>query len=97
MTSDSHLQELQTISAFSRNYNGDTLPSETNNVRTLCDEREMNDGLDRDLNPQWKFQGSPVEAANYTILTDWSPTRDYLIDDFTILGFRPQDEITTEL
>lgn len=96
-TSDSHLQELQTISAFSRSYNGDTLPSEANNVRALCNEREMNDGLDRDLNPQWKFQSSPVEAANYNILTDWSPARDYLIDDFTILGFRPQDEITTEL
>lgn len=97
ITSDSHLQELQTISAFSRNYNGDTLSSEVNNVRTLRDECETNDGLDRDLNPQWKFQSSPVEAANYTILADWSPARDYLIDDFTILGFRPQDEITTEL
>lgn len=97
ITNDAHLQELQTISAFTRSYNGDTLPSETNNVRTLRDECETNDGLDRDLNPQWKFQSSPVEAANYTILADWSPARDYLIDDFTILGFRPQDEITTEL
>ncbi|CAL1686452.1 unnamed protein product [Lasius platythorax] len=97
MTSDSHLQELQTISAFGRSYNSDTLSSEVNNIRALRDEHETNDGLDRDLNPQWKFQGSPVEAANYTILTDWSPARDYLIDDFTILGFRPQDEITTEL
>ncbi|XP_011252578.1 uncharacterized protein LOC105249080 isoform X2 [Camponotus floridanus] len=97
ITSDSHLQELQTISAFGRSYNSDTLPSEANNIRALRDECETNDGLDRDLNPQWKFQSSPVEAANYTILTDWSPARDYLIDDFTILGFRPQDEITTEL
>jgi len=85
---------LQTISAFNRSYNG-TLPLETNSIRVLHDE--VNDGLDRDLNPQWKFQSSPVEAANYTILSDWSPARDYLIDDFTILGFRPQDEITTEL
>lgn len=97
ITSDSHLQELQTISAFGRSYNSDTLPSEANNIRALRDECETNDGLDRDLNPQWKFQSNPVEAANYTILTDWSPARDYLIDDFTILGFRPQDEITTEL
>ncbi|XP_011874354.1 PREDICTED: uncharacterized protein LOC105565623 [Vollenhovia emeryi] len=96
-TSDSHLQELQTISAFNRSYNGGTLPLETNSIRALHDECEVNDGLDRDLNPQWKFQSSPVEAANYTILSDWSPARDYLIDDFTILGFRPQDEITTEL
>ncbi|XP_011691089.1 PREDICTED: uncharacterized protein LOC105452017 [Wasmannia auropunctata] len=95
-TSDSHLQELQTISAFSRGYNG-ALPLEANSIRALHDECEVNDGLDRDLNPQWKFQSSPVEAANYTILSDWSPARDYLIDDFTILGFRPQDEITTEL
>lgn len=38
-----------------------------------------------------------IEAANFTILSEWAPGRDYLIDDFTILGFRPQDEITTEL
>ncbi|XP_018350654.1 PREDICTED: uncharacterized protein LOC108753518 isoform X1 [Trachymyrmex septentrionalis] len=92
----SDCQELQTISAFNRSYNG-TLPLETNNIRALHDECAVNDGLDRDLNPQWKFQSSPVEAANYTILSDWSPAHDYLIDDFTILGFRPQDEITTEL
>ncbi|XP_036145085.1 uncharacterized protein LOC105833743 isoform X2 [Monomorium pharaonis] len=96
-TSDSHFQELQTISAFNRSYNVGALPLETNSIRALHDECEINDGLDRDLNPQWKFQSSPVEAANYTILSDWSPARDYLIDDFTILGFRPQDEITTEL
>ncbi|KYN05046.1 hypothetical protein ALC62_04034 [Cyphomyrmex costatus] len=91
----SDCQELQTISAFNRSYNG-TLPLETN-IRALHDECGVNDGLDRDLNPQWKFQSSPVEAANYTILSEWSPAHDYLIDDFTILGFRPQDEITTEL
>ncbi|XP_067212679.1 uncharacterized protein T48 isoform X2 [Linepithema humile] len=95
--SDSHLQELQGISVFNRSYNGALGALETNSVRMLQDECETNDGLDRDLNPQWKFQSSPVEAANYTILSDWSPARDYLIDDFTILGFRPQDEITTEL
>lgn len=87
----SHFQELA-ISTFNHNYPaGATLP-ETNRA---VDECETN-GLDRDLNPQWEFQ-STVEAANYTILSDWSPARDYLIDDFTILGFRPQDEITTEL
>jgi len=99
MTSDLHLQEIQTIAFNSRNYNGGTLSLESNNspISVLHNECEMNDGLNRDLNPQWKFQSSPVEAANYTVLSEWSPTRDYLIDDFTILGFRPQDEITTEL
>lgn len=47
-------------------------------------------------NTQWEFDSS-LDVTNYTILSDWSPTREYLIDDFTILGFRPQDEITTEL
>lgn len=87
-----HIQELG-ISTFNHSFNtGATLP-ESNRV---IDECEAN-GLDRDLNPQWEFQSSTIEAANYTILSDWSPARDYLIDDFTILGFRPQDEITTEL
>ncbi|XP_011337675.1 uncharacterized protein LOC105279530 isoform X1 [Ooceraea biroi] len=98
MTSDSHLQEIQTIAFNSRSYNGGALPLESNSgIRVLHDECETSDGLDHDLNPQWKFQSSPVEAANYTVLSEWSPARDYLIDDFTILGFRPQDEITTEL
>lgn len=98
-TSDLHFQEIQTIGFNSRGYNGGALALESNNsgIRVLHDECETSDGLDRDLNPQWKFQSSPVEAANYTVLSEWSPARDYLIDDFTILGFRPQDEITTEL
>ncbi|XP_032669366.1 uncharacterized protein LOC116843229 [Odontomachus brunneus] len=96
---NSRLQELA-ISAFNHTYNvgsGAQLPESAgaaNRGGGLHDE--CNDGLDRDLNPQWEFQ-STIEAANYTILSDWSPARDYLIDDFTILGFRPQDEITTEL
>lgn len=96
--SNSRLQELA-ISAFNHTYNvgGAQLPESAGIAN--CDgglHDECNDGLDRDLNPQWEFQ-STIEAANYTILSDWSPARDYLIDDFTILGFRPQDEITTEL
>jgi hypothetical protein len=98
MTSDLHLQEIQTIAFNSRSYNGGTVSLESNSgIAVLHNECEMSDGLNRDLNPQWKFQSSPVEAANYTVLSEWSPARDYLIDDFTILGFRPQDEITTEL
>lgn len=82
------LQELA-ISAFGHNYNN----SMDNSVS--CGESECN-GLSSDLNPQWEFQTS-IEATNYTIMNDWAAGRDYLIDDFTILGFRPQDEITTEL
>lgn len=97
---NSRLQELA-ISAFNHNYNvgGAQLPLESAEAANHAGSGlhdECNDGLDRDLNPQWEFQ-STIEAANYTILSDWSPARDYLIDDFTILGFRPQDEITTEL
>ncbi|XP_015609160.1 uncharacterized protein LOC107274482 isoform X2 [Cephus cinctus] len=87
----SHLQELA-ISTFNHNYNS---PGNLPQVN-LTPRDEDSNTLDRELNPQWEFQ-SAVEAANYTILSDWSATRDYLIDDFTILGFRPQDEITTEL
>lgn len=95
-SSNPHFQELA-ITAFNHNYNVGNIPlplETTNNRGELHDE--TSDGLDHDLNPQWEFQ-STVEAANYTILSDWSPARDYLIDDFTILGLRPQDEITTEL
>ena len=87
----SHLQELA-ITAFNHNYNSGSTVTQGN---LTSGNGELN-GLDRELNPQWEFQ-TAVEAANYTILSDWSPGRDYLIDDFTILGFRPQDEITTEL
>lgn len=103
ISGDSHLPDIQTIAFNSRGYNGGVMPlplesCNSDMIRALRDDEcEASDGLDRDLNPQWKFQGSPVEAANYTVLSEWSPARDYLIDDFTILGFRPQDEITTEL
>lgn len=52
--------------------------------------------FDQELNSQWEFKSS-VDATNYTILSECLPGHDYLFDDFTILGFRPQDEITTEL
>ena len=86
----SHLQELA-ISPFNHTYNTDNL-RDTNHL----DNNKESSELDHELNPQWEFE-STIEAANYTILSEWSPGRDYLIDDFTILGFRPQDEITTEL
>ena len=86
-----HLQELA-ISPFNHTYNPD---SNISNSKHLDNNKESNE-LDHELNPQWEFD-STIEAANYTILSEWSPGRDYLIDDFTILGFRPQDEITTEL
>lgn len=90
-----HFQELG-ISAFNHTYlpgNLTGIPGDGNASVSCADECN---GLNRDLNPQWEFQ-TTIEATNYTILNDWAPGRDYLIDDFTILGFRPQDEITTEL
>lgn len=90
-SSNTHFQELA-ISTFNHTFStGATLTEPTCGIGHC----ETN-GLDPELNPQWEFHSS-TEAANYTILSDWSPTREYLIDDFTILGFRPQDEITTEL
>ncbi|XP_076659293.1 FU domain-containing protein T48 isoform X1 [Halictus rubicundus] len=90
-SSNTHFQELA-ISTFNHTFStGATLSEPTCGIGHC----ETN-GLDPELNPQWEFHSS-TEAANYTILSDWSPTREYLIDDFTILGFRPQDEITTEL
>ncbi|XP_043490264.1 uncharacterized protein LOC122516484 [Polistes fuscatus] len=86
----SHFQELA-ISVFNNHNGGATLPD----INRGSNPRETS-VLDREINPQWEFQ-SAVEAANYTILSDRLPDCDYLIDDFTILGFRPQDEITTEL
>ncbi|XP_034949155.1 uncharacterized protein T48 [Chelonus insularis] len=86
-----HFQELG-ISAFNNSFN---LAGTLGNNSVSCTESECN-GLNRNLNPQWEFQ-STNEETNYTILADWAPARDYLIDDFTILGLRPQDEITTEL
>lgn len=87
----SHFQELA-ISVFN-NHNGGATTLPDINRGTNVRETSV---LDREINPQWEFQ-SAVEAANYTILSDRLPDCDYLIDDFTILGFRPQDEITTEL
>lgn len=85
------LQELA-ISAFNHNYNTGGQMSDSN----IGSVNGGSSGLDRELNPQWEFRSS-IDEASYTILSDWTPGRDCLIDDFTILGFRPQDEITTEL
>lgn len=86
----SHLQELA-ISPFNHTYSPD---SNLAHNKHLVDNKQLGE-LDHELNPQWEFE-STIEAANFTILSEWAPGRDYL-DDFTILGFRPQDEITTEL
>ncbi|XP_054284059.1 uncharacterized protein LOC129001659 [Macrosteles quadrilineatus] len=50
-----------------------------------------------DFNPSWEFPPS-----NYTILAEWTASEEPTSitsydDDFFQLGFRPQDEITTEL
>lgn len=91
----SHLQELA-ISPFNHTYNPDTYNPDNLRDNNHLDNNRESSQLDHELSPQWEFE-STIEAANYTILSEWSPGRDYLIDDFTILGFRPQDEITTEL
>lgn len=88
---ESHLQELA-VSAFNHNYNNGNNPEDTN----VGSSEARSSVLDSELNPQWEFRSS-IDEASYTILNDWTPGRDCLIDDFTILGFRPQDEITTEL
>ncbi|XP_034192281.2 FU domain-containing protein T48 isoform X1 [Osmia lignaria lignaria] len=80
------------ISTFNHTYNNGTTLTEST---CAIDEFETNE-LNHELNLQWEFQ-STAEATNYTILSDWSSIHEYFIDDFTILGFRPQDEITTEL
>ncbi|XP_076297691.1 FU domain-containing protein T48 isoform X2 [Lasioglossum baleicum] len=90
-SSKAHLQELS-VPTFNCSFSTGASTEEHTCGMGHCESN----GLDPELNPQWEFHGS-MEAANYTILSDWSPTREYLIDDFTILGFRPQDEITTEL
>lgn len=87
-----HLQELA-ISPF--NHHTYSPDSNLAHNKHLVDNNKQLGELDHELNPQWEFE-STIEAANFTILSEWAPGRDYL-DDFTILGFRPQDEITTEL
>lgn len=60
------------------------------------------------LNPQWKFEYSLVASANPMASSEFNPAAwrnskeflnnpYFLDDDFCQLGFRPQDEITTEL
>lgn len=75
-----------------------TLTSSSTRLQELAVPSNLNSRLEEatEVSPQWDFD-TTIDISNYTILSDWSPTREYLIDDFTILGFRPQDEITTEL
>lgn len=55
------------------------------------------------LNPQWKFEYSLVDNKSEFNPNVWKNSKEYLNsclfldDDFCQLGFRPQDEITTEL
>lgn len=59
------------------------------------------------LNPQWKFEYSLVSSSGVAPSQfnpiEWKNSKEYLSntyfldDDFCQLGFRPQDEITTEL
>ena len=77
------------ISAFDSNYsNGggeSVLRRDATTLQTSL--------IDGDFNPCWEFN-----PANSTVLAEWSASREYMFeDDFFTLGFRPQDEITTEL
>ncbi|XP_021914670.1 uncharacterized protein LOC110827368 isoform X2 [Zootermopsis nevadensis] len=85
------LQELA-ISTFDNNYNNAHLAG--NDAVLRRDATVLQPSfISGDFNPCWEFSPS-----NYTILAEWSASRDYLDeDDFFTLGFRPQDEITTEL
>lgn len=91
MPANQSLQELA-ISTFDNNYNNAHLAGSDAVLRrdaTMLQPSLING----DFNPCWEFN-----PANYTILAEWSASRDYLDeDDFFTLGFRPQDEITTEL
>lgn len=91
MPANQSLQELA-ISTFDSNYNNAHLAGSDALLRrdTTMLQPSLING---DFNPCWEFN-----PANYTILAEWSASRDYLDeDDFFTLGFRPQDEITTEL
>ncbi|KAJ4444385.1 hypothetical protein ANN_06177 [Periplaneta americana] len=85
------LQEFA-ISTFDNNYNSANLAGGEAVLRREATMLQQ-PLIDGDFNPCWEFN-----PANYTILAEWSASRDYLVeDDFFTLGFRPQDEITTEL
>ncbi|KAJ9600822.1 hypothetical protein L9F63_001034, partial [Diploptera punctata] len=87
-TQNHSIQEMA-ISAFDSNYsNGHITGGERRDATML-----QTSLIDSDFNPSWEFN-----PANCTVLAEWSASRDYLFeDDFFTLGFRPQDEITTEL
>ncbi|KAK7788662.1 hypothetical protein R5R35_013085 [Gryllus longicercus] len=96
--SNQSLQELA-ISTFNSNYNNAPMANTFNASSEVVLRREVSmlqpsliDSAN-EFNPCWEFNPS-----NYTTLAEWSASRDYLVDDdFFTLGFRPQDEITTEL
>ncbi|RZF45478.1 hypothetical protein LSTR_LSTR009349 [Laodelphax striatellus] len=97
------------ISAFDNNYNSRSASNRKseddirpNTAASLLQQPSLIDsGVDFSSN--WEFNPN-----NYTILAEWSATTDNSPtdysefattddDDFFTLGFRPQDEITTEL
>ncbi|XP_045476094.1 uncharacterized protein LOC123681832 [Harmonia axyridis] len=84
LTASTSLQDI-VVHNFNSNYDSRCLPS---------------------FNPQWKFQYSLVSSNAPTTEFNpslWKNSKEYLNstwlvdDDFLQLGFRPQDEITTEL
>lgn len=72
------------------------------NVSSSCESH-----FNSPLNPQWQFNyplisNSQISSSEFTP-SQWKQSKEYLgnlyflEDDFLQLGFRPQDEITTEL
>lgn len=93
------LQQLA-ISAFDNNYSGKRDDDLRRSNAAMFQQNSLIDsGVDFSSN--WDFN-----PQNYTILAEWTAAEnepsDYAEfmteeDDFFQLGFRPQDEITTEL
>ncbi|XP_018323653.1 uncharacterized protein LOC108735905 isoform X2 [Agrilus planipennis] len=78
-----------------------------NKTKTASTNGVNGSPLNTPLNPQWKFNyplvtNNPLYASDFSSL-QWKNSKEYLSspylleDDFFQLGFRPQDEITTEL
>lgn len=84
---------------------GSSLSLQEQRTKTLSSSCESN--FNFPLNPQWQFNYPLVPnnqlSSSEFIPSQWKNSKEYLgspyflEDDFLQLGFRPQDEITTEL
>lgn len=89
-----NMQQLA-INAFDSKYS-DTRTEDRSPAAAFHHNSLLDSGVD--FNPSWEFN-----PTNYTILAEWTAAEQdpanysEFEDDFFQLGFRPQDEITTEL